>query len=265
MQKTPGLIALMAGMAWIFFEGCVTNPDQMAWSTTYDLPALDSSTIRKGRLENLDDLKGIDNWRLGMPKSYYRYAYFNDIDYKSDTCHARAYVYNFHEDCRAILVFAGDTLFQITLDMHCRNVQALVRRLRDLYGEPNEKSFRYHIMEDSTVVYPPQPGHQVQTYIEDPRVIFDSLMGYAGAPLPLYKDNEMHVENFYERPWPISADLNAATTLVFYPDMMIEAAWKSKRSLKLHIFREASVKPYMDGGMPTHAVHVDYYARMVME
>jgi hypothetical protein len=239
----------------------------MAWMRSQNLPPIDSSRIQKGRVENLDDLMGIDYFRLGMPKKYYRSAYFFDEIYKSsDTCRIAATVMEFHEDCKPMLIFRGDTLYAIRLDMHCRNIRALIRRLRDLYGDPNDSPFSIKTMADTTVdLNPVTAGHQPEeAYSEGDSAILDSVTAYNGPSLPLYRDNITHPDYFKEKRWPVAADQKPATRFHFYPSTRIKASWRSVRTLKMTIYREASVRP-LPGDSSQHFLYSDYYASLLLQ
>ena len=246
----------------ICFISCHHNEYEMAWATAASLPQIDSSSIKKGRLENMDELKGIDNWRLGMPKDYYRGAFYDDSSFSGDTCVVPHIVMNLHEHSKATLVFKDDTLSAIRLAMHSHNIRAFIRRLLDLYGEPNVKPFGFEFMPDSTVLFETSNPKQ---YTETAKDVFDSVTTYNGPPIPLYKDNIMHFSQFRETRWPDSTTFQPATTFSYYPSMRISASWKSKRSVKLDIFREAALRPYQNSDSALHIIHIDYYVSLTMQ
>jgi hypothetical protein len=238
----------------------------MDWTYAYNLPRIDSSSIKIGRLENMDVLKGIDNWRLGMPKKYYRGAFYDDSAWRSDTCHALYIFYNLHENSKATLVFKDDTLSVIRLDMHSHNIRVLIQRLRDLYGEPNDKPFGFDFMPDSTILFKPSSGiNNWKQYTETAKDIFDSVTTYNGPPIPLYKDNIMHFSHFRETKWPDSTTFRPATTFNYYPSMHLWASWRSRRSVRLDIFREAVLRPYQGNDNAQHIIHIDYYVSLKMQ
>lgn len=248
------------------FISCHHDEYEMAWAAADYLPHIDSSSIKKGRLENMDVLKGIDNWRLGMPKEYYRGAFYDDSSFRSDTCVVPHVVMNLHENSKATLVFKDDTLSAIRLSMHSHNIRVLIRRLLDLYGEPNVKPFTLEFMSDSTVIFQPSSGiSDLKQYMETPKDVFDSVTTYNGPPIPLYKDNIMHFSHFRETKWPDSTTFRPATTFSYYPSMHILASWKSKRSVKLDIFREAVLRPYRSDDSALHIIHIDYYVALTMQ
>lgn len=246
----------------ICFISCHNNQIELDWISADNLPRIDSSSIKLRRLENMDVLNGIDNWRLGMPKKYYRGAFYNDSAWHSDTCHANFTFNNLHESSRATLVFKNDTLSVIRLSMHSHNIRVLIQRLRDLYGEPNDKPFGFELMPDSTVIFKTSDPKQ---YTETAKDILDSVTTYSGPPIPLYKDNIMHFSQFRETRWPDSTTFRPATTFSYYPSMRIRASWRSKRSVKLDIFREAALHPYQKSDSALHIIHIDYYVSLTMQ
>jgi len=77
----------MACLAVILLCGCNDQGDSLSWMEYQNLPQIDSSRIQKGRLENLDDLMGIDYFRIGTKRRFYRRAFPSDSSYRhSDTC-----------------------------------------------------------------------------------------------------------------------------------------------------------------------------------
>ena len=259
---------LLIGLAFIALCGCRDQEDSMAWTHSQNLPPIDSSRIKRGRVENLDDLMGIDYFRLGTPKKYYRTAYPIDYVYRNcDTCRISNTVMDFHEDCQPTLIFRGDTVAAIRLDMHCRNIRVLIRRLQDLYGEPNDSPFCIQAKPDTTISFgpvaakSPSPGAYSEEYCD----ILDSVTTYYGPSLPLYRDNIVHPGYFKEKRWPDTADLRPATSFHFYPDTRIKASWKSNRSLKMTIYREASVRRLPGRDPSEHFLRSDYFVSLLLQ
>jgi len=259
---------LLACFTVIILCGCRDQEDSMAWTHSENLPPIDSSRIKKGRPENLDDLMGIDYFRIGMPKRYYRTAYPIDYVYNNcDTCRIANMVMDFHEDCKPTLVFRADTLAAIRLDMHCRNIRALIRRLQDLYGEPNDSPFCIQAKPDTTINLTPVTARNPpsQAYSEEYCDILDSVTTYTGPTLPLYRDNTVHPAYFKEKRWPDTAGLKPATSFHFYPDTRIQATWRSVRSLKMTIYREASVRGVPGRDPSERFLRTDYYVSLLMQ
>jgi len=261
---------IVASLTLVVLSGCKDQEDSDAWMQSQNLPQIDSSRIRKGRLENLDDLKGIDYFRIGTAKNFYRSAFPTESTYHhSDTCHISLIPMDYGEHCNPTLVFRDDTLALIRLDLRSHNIRTLIQRLKDLYGEPNDSPFCIQTKADTTInfasVSPKNELADSGVYTEACGDILDTVTTYYGPPVPLYRDNIFHFSHFKESLWPDTTALKPAVSFHYYPFSRIQASWRSSRSLKMTIYREAAVRSFAGRDSSEHFLHTSYYVSLLLQ
>ena len=216
-----------------------------------------------GKVTNLDILRGIDNWRLGMPKSYYKNAFPSDSAYRNtDSCMVETQIRHFHEWSQCKLYFRGDTLDRFTLYMHCRRPGNLYRQLCDLYGGPTGNFVNMSLGNDTTISFQGlPPAKEPPAYDENPNKTVLPITNGVDS-LPLYKGNTIDIKELKEDLRPDTLHSSPAVKFHFYPCSRVEARWVSQRALRMVVYKQTELIPVGDDDGPLHAARNDYFATL---
>jgi hypothetical protein len=242
--------------------GCRT-PEYYAFTNAYNLPPLDSSGMMPRSVNNLDVLRGIDNWRLGMPKKYYKNAFQSDSAYRNtDTCMVVTKIQHFHEWSECKLYFLGDTLDQFTLYMHCRHPGDLYRQLCDLYGGPTGDFVNMSLGDDTTIYFKGlPPAGEPAAYDENPNKTVLCITNGVDS-LPLYTGNTITLKGLKEDLRHDTTQSSPAVKFHYYPRCRVEARWVAQRSLRMVVYKETTLVPVGENDSTLHVARTGYFATL---
>ena len=195
------------------------------------LSPVDSAALKPGQARNLDILKGFGDWRLGMPKAYYKQ--------QQDTCFIEAQKEYFHEQTQARLYFTNDTLDGFTLYMHSAHVERLYRALCDLYGDPKAPISVQALNGADTTVF---------------------FKGLHKAVPTAYKENIDSIANFVLTAQGSDNNGVEGVRFQYYPQIRFMAKWTAQKALRMTIYRTTQLQPTGPG--PVHLAKTDYYVEL---